>query len=162
MMSSLFKHLLAMWLLASLAVLSPDAPRAEDAAQAIEQRLRDWTADFNAGRVDTLCDRFTPDLIANYRGQPEKSFDSLCAALQSDLAGGPHHQAGCYQAAGDDGEDLLAIRTVRRGVGHRSMPRCRAVRCGWLHSVMRVRRSGVWQAPQRQARGVGWVQPSGQ
>lgn len=89
MMSSLFKHLLAMWLLASLAVLSPDAPRAEDAAQAIEQRLRDWTADFNAGRVDTLCDRFTPDLIANYRGQPEKSFDSLCAALQSDLAGGP-------------------------------------------------------------------------
>ena len=67
----------------------PARPYAADPAQAIEQRLRQWTEDFNAGRADRLCDLFAPDLIANYRGQPEKSFDSLCTALQEDLTTGP-------------------------------------------------------------------------
>ncbi len=69
--------------------LTATAPRAGDDAAAIEQRLRQWTEDFNAGRVDKLCDLFAPDLIANYRGQPEKTFDSLCASLQRDLSAGP-------------------------------------------------------------------------
>jgi steroid delta-isomerase len=89
MITSMFVRALVVGLLASLHLLGPAASRAEDAAQAIEQRLRTWTEDFNAGRVDKLCDLFAPDLIANYCGQPEKSFDSLCDALQTDLIGGP-------------------------------------------------------------------------
>lgn len=61
----------------------------EQDAAAVEKALRDWTENFNAGRVDMLCDLFAPELIANYRGQPEKTYDSLCAALQADLSGGP-------------------------------------------------------------------------
>ncbi len=62
------------------------APRAGDDAAAIEQRLRQWAEDFNAGRVEAVCDLFAPDLIANYRGQPEKSFDALCSGLRQSLA----------------------------------------------------------------------------
>ena len=73
----------------AFSILLPLSSRAADPAQAIEQRLRQWTEDFNAGRVDRLCDLFAPDLIANYRGQPEKSFDSLCTALREDITSGP-------------------------------------------------------------------------
>ena len=65
------------------------AARAGDDAAAVEQQLRQWTEDFNAGRVEVVCDLFAPDLIANYRGQPEMSFDSLCSALQRALTAGP-------------------------------------------------------------------------
>jgi len=73
----------------ALSILLPLSSHAADPVQAIEQRLRQWTEDFNAGRVDRLCDLFAPDLIANYRGQPEKSFDSLCTALREDITNGP-------------------------------------------------------------------------
>lgn len=82
-------RVLVVGLLSSLHLMTPSTPRAEGAAHVIEQRLRNWTEDFNAGRVDRLCDLFAPDLIANYRGQPQKSFASLCTDLQSDLVGGP-------------------------------------------------------------------------
>ena len=65
------------------------AARAEDDAAAIDQQLRQWTEDFNAGRVETVCDLFAPDLIANYRGQPEMGFDTLCSALRRALTAGP-------------------------------------------------------------------------
>ena len=52
------------------------------------------------------------------------------------------------------------------GFGHRSIPAPgegrssdRPVRC---RSFSFASRRGVWQAPQRHALGVGWVQPSGQ
>lgn len=84
-MSALFRVAVATVVI----MLTATSARAGDDAVAIEQRLRQWTEDFNAGRVDKLCDLFAPDLIANYRGQPEKSFDSLCASLQRDLSAGP-------------------------------------------------------------------------
>ncbi|NQW10443.1 MAG: nuclear transport factor 2 family protein [Alphaproteobacteria bacterium] len=61
----------------------------EQDAAAVEKALRDWTEAFNTGRVDRVCDLFAPELIAHYRGQPEKTHDSLCTALQADLGGGP-------------------------------------------------------------------------
>lgn len=64
------------------------APRAGDNAAAIEQRLRQWTEDFNAGRSQAVCDLFAPNLIANYRGQPEKNFDALCSGLRQTLTTG--------------------------------------------------------------------------
>jgi len=82
-------RLAAIAILSWLTVLTPAPLPAGDAEEAIERRLEQWTEDFNAGRTDRLCDLFAPDLIANYRGQPEKSFDSLCTALQRDLSGGP-------------------------------------------------------------------------
>lgn len=73
------------WSLA-LAALLFVAPVATDARamgdeEAIRQRLVRWTEDFNAGRWGALCDLFAPDLVADYQGQPQKSYDSVCSAL---------------------------------------------------------------------------------
>ncbi len=115
MINSVLLRALVVGFLASLHLLSPTAPRAESAAQAIEQRLRGWTTDFNAGRVGKLCDLFAPDLIANYRGQPEKSFDSLCEALQTDLSGGQrefHYDLELQEVLVSG--DMAAVRLIWR------------------------------------------------
>ncbi|MDJ0513266.1 MAG: SgcJ/EcaC family oxidoreductase [Methyloceanibacter sp.] len=66
-------------------MLDAVALRAGDDVAAIEQRLRQWTDAFNADQVEAVCDLFAPNLIANYRGQPEKNFDTLCSGLQRAL-----------------------------------------------------------------------------
>jgi ketosteroid isomerase-like protein len=63
------------------------AAQNEGAAQAaIRAALAQWTEDFNAGRADKVCDLFAPDLIAQYRGQPERDYNALCGLLRQSLA----------------------------------------------------------------------------
>jgi steroid delta-isomerase len=71
--------------LAALVVLAASAARAADAASEIRATLEAWTADFNARR-DTVCDLFARDLIAQYRGLPERGYDAQCTLLQHSLA----------------------------------------------------------------------------
>ena len=54
--------------------------RADDAASRAEiaAALTQWTADFNAGRADKVCDLFSRDLRADFRGQPERGYDGQC------------------------------------------------------------------------------------
>jgi ketosteroid isomerase-like protein len=74
--------MVAFLLLAALA--APAA--AEDAAQTqIRATLTQWTADFNAGRVEKVCDLFAPDLRADFRGQPERDYAALCDQLRRSL-----------------------------------------------------------------------------
>ncbi len=70
---------------AMLLVLAAPAALAA-AADDIRARLEQWTSDFNQGRADTVCDLFSTDAISNYRGQPERSFDEICALLRGSLA----------------------------------------------------------------------------
>ena len=42
-------------------------------------------ADFNAGNADKVCGLFAPDLIAQYRGQPERDYHGLCDLLNRSL-----------------------------------------------------------------------------
>ncbi|MPZ38267.1 MAG: DUF4440 domain-containing protein [Rhizobiales bacterium] len=51
----------------------------------ITDTLTQWTADFNAGRVDKLCDLFSRDLRADFRGQPERGYDGQCDLLKQSL-----------------------------------------------------------------------------
>jgi steroid delta-isomerase len=60
-----------------------DASRAE-----ITQSLTQWTADFNAGRADKVCDLFARELRADFRGQPERGYDEQCALLRRSLGDG--------------------------------------------------------------------------
>jgi uncharacterized protein (TIGR02246 family) len=57
-----------------------------DTAEDIRARLEQWTEDFNAGRADAVCDLFSAEAIANYRGQPERGYDAICALLKTSLA----------------------------------------------------------------------------
>ncbi len=56
------------------------------AEAAIKAALTQWTADFNAGRADKVCDLFAPDVIAQVRGAPERDHQAVCALLKRSLA----------------------------------------------------------------------------
>jgi steroid delta-isomerase len=68
--------------LASAAAAQGDTP----AQAAIRAALTQWMADFNAGRAEKVCDLFARDLVAQYRGQPERGWDALCDLLKRSLA----------------------------------------------------------------------------
>jgi uncharacterized protein (TIGR02246 family) len=73
--------------LASLALASAAAAQGDTPAQAaIRAALTQWMADFNAGRAEKVCDLFARDLVAQYRGQPERGYDALCDLLKRSLA----------------------------------------------------------------------------
>lgn len=69
----------------SLVLLGAPAALAA-AADEIRTRLELWTDDFNAGRAEGICHLFSKEAISNYRGQPERSYDDICALLQDSLA----------------------------------------------------------------------------
>jgi ketosteroid isomerase-like protein len=68
-------------LLGPLAACGSDEP----AKTAIRNALMRWTADFNDGNADKVCNLFAPDLRSNFHGQPESNFETLCAQLQKSL-----------------------------------------------------------------------------
>src|SRR5262245_3226924 len=73
--------------LVSLALASAAAAQSDTPVQAaIRAALTRWMADFNAGRADKVCDLFARDLVAQYRGQPERNYDALCDLLRRSLA----------------------------------------------------------------------------
>jgi uncharacterized protein (TIGR02246 family) len=72
-------------LLALLALTSMPPAHAADTDD-IRARLEQWTEDFNAGRADEVCDLFSKEAISNYRGQPERNYEEICALLQKSLA----------------------------------------------------------------------------
>jgi uncharacterized protein (TIGR02246 family) len=73
--------------LLSLALLAPAVAQGDSPAQAaIRAALTQWMADFNAGDADKVCALFAPDLIAQYRGQPERDYQGLCDLLKRSLS----------------------------------------------------------------------------
>jgi ketosteroid isomerase-like protein len=63
---------------------------ADDDSAAVQNQIRialeKWKLDFNAGDASQVCALFAPDLISNFRGQPEDTYNSLCANLQAALS----------------------------------------------------------------------------
>jgi len=63
---------------------------AEDSTAAIQNQIRialeKWKLDFNAGDAAQACALFAPDLISDFRGQPEDTYNSLCANMQMALS----------------------------------------------------------------------------
>lgn len=75
----------ALVFVALLAGVVPAAAQTDPAETAIRNVLAQWTADFNARRVDKVCDLFAPDLVAQFRGQPETGHAALCDQLKRSL-----------------------------------------------------------------------------
>jgi len=72
---------------ASVAIDGPSsrAETTEAAQNQIRSALEDWRVAFNNANEKKVCKLFAPDLIANYQGQPERDFASLCELLQTAL-----------------------------------------------------------------------------
>jgi len=66
-----------------------DAPASADSTDAAQNEIRSalekWRSAFNDRDEDRVCDLFAADLIANYQGQPERNYTSLCQLLQTSL-----------------------------------------------------------------------------
>lgn len=64
-------------------------PAADDDSAAVQNQIRialeKFKLDFNAGDASQVCALFAPDLISNFRGQPEDTYNSLCTNLQAAL-----------------------------------------------------------------------------
>ena len=76
--------------LAMLTLMFAVRASAEDSAAAAQNQIRvaleKWKLDFNAGDGSQVCALFAPDLISDFRGQPEDTYNSLCANLQMALS----------------------------------------------------------------------------
>lgn len=70
--------------LLALAAL-PAAARADDADD-IRARLLQWTDDFNAKRIEPVCDLFSKELISTVRGQGDLGYTTRCDILTKSLA----------------------------------------------------------------------------
>ena len=83
------RGLLACMVFASLmrAVLLAHADDAASRAE-IEAALTQWTADFNAGDADKVCDLFSRELRVDFRGVPERGYDAQCDLLKRALTDG--------------------------------------------------------------------------
>jgi steroid delta-isomerase len=70
--------------LLALAAL-PATARADD-AEDIRARLLRWTDDFNAKRIEPVCDLFSKELISTVRGQGDTDYATRCDILTKSLA----------------------------------------------------------------------------
>jgi steroid delta-isomerase len=67
------------------AVASPASAQPVVPETAIRETLQKWTADFNARDSSHICDLFAPDLRYDYRGFPERDYETLCSVLRRSL-----------------------------------------------------------------------------
>ena len=84
------RRLVAGTIIAAAALSAPlDAPGGAEPTEAAENEIRtaieNWQSAFNARDEDRVCALFAPDLVANYQGEPERDFGSLCEMLHTAL-----------------------------------------------------------------------------
>ena len=76
--------------LALLFSLSATAAAQTSGEAEVRTALKQWMEDFNARRVEKICDIFAPTLRADVDGFPERTFDVQCKVLQTILADAEH------------------------------------------------------------------------
>jgi steroid delta-isomerase len=64
---------------------SGGAEPGEAAENEVRSAIETWRSAFNARDEDRVCALFAPDLVANYQGEPERDYTSLCEMLRMAL-----------------------------------------------------------------------------
>jgi uncharacterized protein (TIGR02246 family) len=81
------RRLAAGSIIAAAALTAPLDPSGGADIQAAENEIRaaieDWRSAFNTRDEDRVCALFAPDLIANYQGELERDYASLCEMLRA-------------------------------------------------------------------------------
>jgi uncharacterized protein (TIGR02246 family) len=62
---------------------SGGAEPTEAAEDEIRSAIENWRSAFNARDEDRVCALFAPNLVANYQGEPERDYSSLCEMLRA-------------------------------------------------------------------------------
>lgn len=71
--------------LLTLSLALSSAPSLADDAADIRARLEQWTEDFNAKRIEPVCDLFSKELLSTVRGQGDKDYATRCDILTKSL-----------------------------------------------------------------------------
>ena len=82
------RRLAAGWIIAAAALTAPlgssgGAEPTEAAEHEIRSAIENWRSAFNARDENRVCALFAPDLVANYQGEPERDYSSLCEMLRA-------------------------------------------------------------------------------
>ena len=75
-------------IIAAAALTAPLGPSGgaeptEAAEHEIRSAIENWRSAFNARDENRVCALFAPDLVANYQGEPERDYASLCEMLRA-------------------------------------------------------------------------------
>jgi ketosteroid isomerase-like protein len=74
-------------IVASAALAGSHEPARTDNAEAAQNEIRAalerWRSAFNDRDEQQVCDLFARDVVANYEGEPERDYASLCQLLQN-------------------------------------------------------------------------------
>lgn len=74
-------------IVASAALAGSHEPARTDTAEAAQDEIRAalerWRLAFNDRDEQQVCDLFARDVVANYEGEPERDYASLCQLLQN-------------------------------------------------------------------------------
>ena len=106
----------AIYLIATVLLMACGTPAiAQTTSGEAEVRtaLKQWMEDFNARRVEKICDIFAPTLRADVDGFPERTFDVQCQVLKTVLSD-PEHSLSYTLEIKEilaDG-DMAAVRLV--------------------------------------------------
>ena len=68
---------------------APDRDHHADDRTAIETGLRQWSADFNAERLDAVCGLFADDAVLIYPDSPDRDHEAFCGQMRQ-LFDDPH------------------------------------------------------------------------
>ncbi len=80
-------NLIASTVIALMLFAAPAAQAAAGGAEgAIRSAFEQWTADFNAGKADAVCQLFSPELRYDFRGYPERDYNDVCARMKRSLS----------------------------------------------------------------------------
>jgi uncharacterized protein (TIGR02246 family) len=84
------RRLAAASIIAAAALAAPLDPSSgteptEAAENEIRSAIENWRSAFNARDEEQVCDLFAPDVVANYQGEPERDYSSLCQLLRTAL-----------------------------------------------------------------------------
>jgi ketosteroid isomerase-like protein len=69
----------------ALAAATCSTVSATEPGEAIRNAIADWTKAFNSHEAGRVCALFSRDLVADYQGQPERSYEELCRLLSDSL-----------------------------------------------------------------------------
>src|ERR1700736_6292815 len=134
--------------------------------------LQKWTADFNAGNAEEVCNLFSPELRYDFRGQSERNYKDICSLLHHSLEDGTKKYAYTLQIkeilVWDELAVVRLVWTLSRTASENTAPvpfeSAYAIWTSWQHSCDRDdqalmqrgdRVGNVTLGPDRRRRGVG-------
>ncbi|HET7717985.1 MAG TPA: nuclear transport factor 2 family protein [Bauldia sp.] len=96
---------------AALALLLAASPALADDAAEIRARFEQWADDFNAKRIEPVCDLFSKELVSTVRNQGDKDYAFRCDLLTKSLtdpARQYHYDVEIHEVIVED--DLAVVR----------------------------------------------------